>query len=70
MYATIPDAPLELPETAFSLQCRTVAVMYGFFITTVIPRATATISAAKEAELADREELLLGRPGTRGLLST
>ena len=38
--------PRDVPETAFSIQCRTVSVMYAFFITTVIPRASTMISAA------------------------
>src|SRR5215469_9209422 len=39
MKARIAKAPLDEPETAFSIQCRIVSVMYAFFITTVIPRA-------------------------------
>ena len=34
-----------LPATPSSIQCRTVSVMYVFFITTVMPRA-ATITRA------------------------
>src|SRR3954452_8816056 len=41
--ATKPNTPCELPDTAFSIQCRTVSVMYVFFITTVIPRASTMI---------------------------
>ena len=41
-----PNTPCEVPETASSIQCRTVSVMYVFFITTVIPRASTMISAA------------------------
>src|SRR3954468_10946091 len=40
------------PDTAFSIQCRIVSVMYELRITTVIPRAKTMISAAlrKSAE--------------------
>src|SRR3954471_9346769 len=41
-----PNTPAEAPETAASIQCRTVSVMYVFFITAVIPRASTMISAA------------------------
>src|SRR6478609_2023338 len=41
-----PNTPAEVPETASSIQCRTVSVMYVFFITTVIPRARTMINAA------------------------
>ena len=41
-----PNTPLEVPVTAFSVQCRTVSVMSAFFITTVTARATTMISAA------------------------
>src|SRR3954453_17114269 len=41
--ATIANAPLEVPETALSILFRIVSVMYAFFITTVIPRATTMI---------------------------
>ena len=33
-------------ETASSIQCNTVSVMYVFFITTVMPRAATMTSAA------------------------
>src|SRR5437763_216697 len=38
-----PNAALELPETACSILCKMVSVMYAFFITTVIPRANTMI---------------------------
>src|SRR3954447_10830068 len=41
-----PKTPAEVPDTASSIQCRTVSVMYVFFITTVIPRASTMINAA------------------------
>ena len=44
--ATIANAPLDVPETALSILCRIVSVMYAFFITTVIPRATTMIKPA------------------------
>src|SRR5579862_7662038 len=37
--ARMANVPFDLPETASSIQCRTVSVMYAFLITTVIPRA-------------------------------
>src|SRR6478672_9593249 len=40
MKATIPKPAAERPETAFSIQCRTVSVMYELRITTVMPRAS------------------------------
>src|SRR4051794_1138018 len=46
MNASSAKAPLDDPETAFSIQCSTVSVMYAFFITTVIPRARTMISPA------------------------
>src|SRR5438045_3188986 len=46
MNARIANAPDESPETAFSIQCRTVSVMYEFFMTTVMPRAKTMIRAA------------------------
>src|SRR5438045_9573750 len=46
MKARIAKVPVEVPETAFSIQCRIVSVIYAFFITTVIPRARTMISAA------------------------
>src|SRR3954451_11822072 len=46
MNASTANAPFDEPETAFSIQCRIVSVMYAFFITTVIPRARTMISAA------------------------
>ena len=46
MKARIPKTPCDLPETAFSIQCRTVSVMYEFFITTVMPRARTMMSPA------------------------
>src|SRR4029078_4780684 len=36
----------DAPETAFSIQCRIVSVMYALRMTTVMPRATTMISAA------------------------
>ena len=46
MKARIAKAPLDEPETAFSIQFRMVSVMYAFFITTVIPRASTMIRPA------------------------
>src|SRR5512142_2388159 len=40
MNASTANPAADAPETAFSIQCRTVSVMYEFRITTVIPRAT------------------------------
>src|SRR5215813_10419624 len=42
MKARIPNVPLDVPETAFSIECRIVSVMCAFFITTVMPRANTT----------------------------
>src|SRR3954468_8896409 len=44
--ASTAKLALELPATAFSIECRIVSVMYAFFITTVMPRAKTTMSAA------------------------
>src|SRR3954470_23991902 len=41
--ARIAKPLADVPETAFSIQCRIVSVMYAFRITTVIPRATTMI---------------------------
>src|SRR6186997_2631663 len=46
MKATIPKPAADRPETAFSIQCRIVSVMYELRMTTVIPRAKTMISAA------------------------
>src|SRR5438876_11942800 len=46
MNARIANAPEDDPETAFSIQCRIVSVMYAFRITTVIPRASTMMSPA------------------------
>src|SRR5213080_152595 len=37
--ASTAKTPVEVPETAFSIQLRIVSVMCAFFITTVMPRA-------------------------------
>src|SRR3954468_6027530 len=42
-YASTANAPELRPETASSIQLRTVSVMCAFFITTVIPRAKTMI---------------------------
>src|SRR3954468_3347976 len=46
MNARIANVPEDRPETAFSIQWRTVSVMYEFFMTTVMPRAKTMMSAA------------------------
>ena len=46
MNARIANAAARGPDTAFSIQCRIVSVMYAFFITTVMPRAKTMISPA------------------------
>src|SRR3954447_20653796 len=46
MNASIAKTPADEAATAFSIQCRTVSVMYAFFITTVMPRAMTMIRAA------------------------
>jgi len=46
MNAMIANPAEEVPETACSIQCRTVSVMCAFFITTVIPRASTMINPA------------------------
>jgi hypothetical protein len=44
--ARIAKTPADEPDTAFSIQCRIVSVMYALRMTTVIPRAKTMISAA------------------------
>src|SRR5213595_3906675 len=52
--ARIANAPFDEPDTAFSIQCRIVSVMYAFFITTVMPRASTMIRAAPMKSAAPR----------------